>query len=95
MSLPGLERSPRFDLDLGIDRLEVVKISRQSAEQRKGRAGREGPGSCYRLWSEVAYDGWAESTAPEISRVGLFIWSLDGWLPPRPVSLPSRACMYA
>ncbi|MDH3998811.1 MAG: ATP-dependent helicase HrpB, partial [Desulfuromonadales bacterium] len=48
----GWERRPRFDAARGMDLLETVRISRASAEQRAGRAGRLGPGSCYRLWSQ-------------------------------------------
>ncbi len=48
----GWERRPRFDAARGMTRLETLRISRASAEQRAGRAGRLGPGRCYRLWSE-------------------------------------------
>ncbi len=46
----GLARVPRFDPALGLTRLETVRSSRASAEQRAGRAGRLGPGHCHRLW---------------------------------------------
>lgn len=48
----GLARTPRFDPSSGLTRLETVSISQSSAEQRRGRAGRLGPGVCYRLWPE-------------------------------------------
>jgi ATP-dependent helicase HrpB len=48
----GWERRPRFDAARGMTRLETLRISRASAEQRAGRAGRLGPGHCYRLWTE-------------------------------------------
>jgi len=48
----GWERRPRFDAARGMTRLDTVRISRASADQRAGRAGRLGPGRCYRLWSE-------------------------------------------
>ena len=48
----GWERRPRFDAARGMTRLETLRISRASAEQRAGRAGRLGPGRCYRLWPE-------------------------------------------
>jgi ATP-dependent helicase HrpB len=50
----GFERRPHFDPARGMTTLERTRISRASAEQRAGRAGRLGPGICYRLWSE----GW-------------------------------------
>jgi len=46
----GLARAPRFEPGTGLTRLETVNISQASAEQRRGRAGRLEPGSCYRLW---------------------------------------------
>lgn len=48
----GLAREPRFDPNSGFSRLATVTISQASADQRAGRAGRLGPGSCYRLWPE-------------------------------------------
>ena len=47
----GLAREPRFDPTTGMSRLETVRVSAPSAAQRTGRAGRLGPGTCYRLWS--------------------------------------------
>ncbi len=67
----GLARVLRFDARIGIDRLEVTRISRASAEQRTGRAGRTGPGLCVRMWS--AHDDRALRPAeePEVRRVDL------------------------
>jgi ATP-dependent helicase HrpB len=67
----GLARVLRFDARIGIDRLEVTRISRASADQRTGRAGRTGPGVCVRLWS--AHDDRALRPAedPEVRRVDL------------------------
>ena len=48
----GLARIPRFEPASGLTRLETVNISQASAEQRRGRAGRLEPGSCYRLWPQ-------------------------------------------
>ena len=48
----GLARVLRFDPGVGLDRLEISRISRASADQRTGRAGRTAPGICLRLWSE-------------------------------------------
>src|SRR5262249_20660427 len=50
---------------------ELLPISRASAEQRAGRAGRTQPGVCVRLWSELAHRARAEQTEPEIRRVDL------------------------
>ena len=48
----GLSRVPRYEPDVGITRLETVRVSRAAADQRTGRAGRTEPGVCYRLWDE-------------------------------------------
>ena len=48
----GLSRVPRYEPDVGLTRLETVRVSRASADQRRGRAGRTEPGVCYRLWDE-------------------------------------------
>ena len=56
----GLERRQVFDPATGMSRRETVRISRASAEQRAGRAGRTAPGVCWRLWSESAERGFAE-----------------------------------
>ncbi|WP_324710622.1 ATP-dependent helicase HrpB [Pseudomonas citronellolis] len=52
----GLARVPRFDPGSGMTRLETQRISRASATQRGGRAGRLEPGVCYRLWSEAQHE---------------------------------------
>lgn len=49
----GLAKVPRFSPQTGMSRLETVRISRASADQRRGRAGRLAPGVCYRLWTEA------------------------------------------
>lgn len=67
----GLERRMRFDPASGLDRLELGRISRASAEQRAGRAGRQGPGLCLRLWTEHDERSLQEREAPEIRRVDL------------------------
>src|SRR5262249_18083724 len=46
----GLARVPRFDPNVGVTRLDTVRVSRAAADQRRGRAGRTEPGVCYRLW---------------------------------------------
>ena len=67
----GLARILRYDAGVGLDRLELVSISRASAEQRAGRAGRTGPGICLRLWSEAEQRSMSEREEPEIRRVDL------------------------
>jgi ATP-dependent helicase HrpB len=67
----GLARVLTFDPAVGLDRLDLAPISKSSAAQRAGRAGRERPGVCVRLWSEGQHLGRAEQTEPEIRRVDL------------------------
>ncbi|MBM4352199.1 MAG: ATP-dependent helicase HrpB [Deltaproteobacteria bacterium] len=67
----GLARVARFDPRRGINMLTVQKISRASAEQRAGRAGRTEPGTCRRLWSLYDHQGRSEHETPEIGRVDL------------------------
>ncbi|MFN0007285.1 MAG: ATP-dependent helicase HrpB [Planctomycetota bacterium] len=67
----GLARVMRFDPSVGLDRLELSRISRASAEQRAGRAGRTAPGVCFRLWSQAEERSLREREDPEIRRVDL------------------------
>lgn len=60
-----------FDPKAKMQRLQEFWISRASSEQRKGRAGRTGPGVCYRLYAESDYDAFAPYPVPEIHRVAL------------------------
>jgi ATP-dependent helicase HrpB len=62
----GLVRKPEFDLRTGMTRLNTQRISRASSVQRAGRAGRLGPGVCYRLWSEDQQAQLARYSTPEI-----------------------------
>jgi ATP-dependent helicase HrpB len=73
----GLARRARFDPATGMSGLETVRISRASADQRRGRAGRLGPGVCYRLWSESEHAALAAQTAPEIVEADLAPVALD------------------
>lgn len=73
----GLERRPRYDAARGMSRLETVRISRASAEQRAGRAGRLGPGICYRLWSEGQQGALLPFTPPEIRSADLAPLALE------------------
>lgn len=77
----GLSRQLRFDPNVGLDRLELLPISRASAEQRAGRAGRQQPGLCIRLWNETSHRARLEHTAPEIQRVDLAgpVLQLKAW----------------
>ena len=67
----GLARIPRYDANRGINVLLVEKISQASSDQRAGRAGRTGPGSCLRLWSRSEHDERAPQQLPEIRRLDL------------------------
>jgi ATP-dependent helicase HrpB len=67
----GLARVLQFDPHVGLDRLEVTPISRSSADQRAGRAGRTRPGVCLRLWSEQSHRLRADAETPEVRRVDL------------------------
>lgn len=67
----GQQRRAVFDPNSGMTRLVTGRVSKASAEQRKGRAGRIEPGVCYRLWSESEQFGLADFTAPEIQQADL------------------------
>ena len=62
----GYVRTARFDLGAGANRLETLRVSRAAAEQRAGRAGRLGPGTAYRLWSQDQQGALAAHDVPEI-----------------------------
>ncbi|MFB6398853.1 MULTISPECIES: ATP-dependent helicase HrpB [Pseudomonas] len=67
----GLARVPRFDPGSGMTRLDTQRISRASATQRAGRAGRLEPGVCYRLWSEAQHEQLAAHGSAEILQADL------------------------
>ena len=73
----GLSRVPRYEPDVGLTRLETVRVSRASADQRRGRAGRTEPGVCYRLWDEPQTASLAAVDAPEILAADLSSLVLD------------------
>ncbi len=87
----GLQRRPRFSPRSGMTRLETMMVSRSSADQRRGRAGRTAPGICYRLWNEGEYllphtppeivDADLTPLALELASWGSSVW---GWLDPPP-----------
>ncbi len=62
----GLSRKSIFDSRTGMSHLETVRVSRASADQRRGRAGRTGPGVCYRLWGENENSMMPEYDTPEV-----------------------------
>lgn len=67
----GLARVARYDPHRGIDTLLVERISRASADQRAGRAGRTGPGACVRLWTEAEHRQRLAFDVPEVCRLDL------------------------
>lgn len=101
----GQMRVPRFSPRSGMTRLETVRVSQASADQRRGRAGRLEPGVCYRLWTEEAQRGLLPFTPPEIldadlasMALELAAWGTDGatlpWLtPPPPASLATARAL--
>lgn len=99
----GLARVSRFDPRTGMSRLETVRTSRASADQRRGRAGRTEPGVCYRLWSEAAERALMPALPAEILvadlaplALDLAVWgTLDpsslAWLDPPPPAAMAKA----
>lgn len=67
----GIARIARYDSERGIGTLGIEEISRASADQRKGRAGRTAPGTCHRLWTESGHLNRPERNTPEIQRSDL------------------------
>jgi ATP-dependent helicase HrpB len=99
----GLSRVPRYSPRHGMTRLATVRVSRASAEQRRGRAGRLAPGVCYRLWSSQEEMALPERSTPEILEADLAPLALDlaaagvrdpselRWLDPPPAAAFSEA----
>ncbi len=98
----GLSRVPRFSARTGMTRLETVRVSRASADQRAGRAGRQAPGVCHRLWSEPEQAGLVPFHDPEIMDADLAPLALTlaatgmdasslRWLDPPPAAHLSQA----
>jgi len=85
----GLARVPRYEPDVGLTRLETVRVSRASAEQRRGRAGRTEPGICYRLWDEPQTAALEAANRPEILAADLsgLVLDLAHWGVADPASL--------
>lgn len=86
----GLEKRVRLDPRTGLERLETVRISRYSAEQRAGRAGRTGPGRALRLWSETEHAQLEERAPPELHRTCLAspLLQVLAFQPGRPEDFP-------
>jgi ATP-dependent helicase HrpB len=77
----GLARVPRYEPDVGLTRLETVRVSRAAADQRRGRAGRTEPGVAYRLWDEQQTASLEPYARPEILSTDLsgFVLDLAAW----------------
>jgi ATP-dependent helicase HrpB len=99
----GLMRRPMFFPGTGLTRLQTLPVSRASADQRRGRAGRTGPGICYRIWSEHVHKGLVPFSRPEILEqdlagvaLELALWGARDtdalkWLDPPPAPAVARA----
>jgi len=85
----GLARVPRYEPDVGLTRLETVRVSRAAADQRRGRAGRTEPGVCYRLWDEPQTASLEAANRPEILAADLagLVLDLAHWGVADPASL--------
>ena len=73
----GFGRTSRFDPKSGLSRLETLRISKDSADQRAGRAGRLSSGVCYRMWTKATHERLAEHRVPEIMEADLASLVLD------------------
>ncbi len=73
----GLARVPRYDARSGMSRLETVRVSQASADQRRGRAGRTAPGHCIRLWDESQQASLPARATPEILETDLSALALE------------------
>jgi ATP-dependent helicase HrpB len=73
----GFGRTSKFDPSSGLSRLETVQISRDSADQRAGRAGRLSPGLCYRMWTKTSHFRRASHRIPEILETDLASLALE------------------
>jgi ATP-dependent helicase HrpB len=86
----GYHRQLTYDDALGLDRLELTRISKASAEQRAGRAGRTGPGLCVRMWGMREERGLEPFQIPEVRRLDLAgaLLALRAWGERDPLAFP-------
>lgn len=77
----GLSRVPRFNPRTGLTKLETLRVTKDAADQRAGRAGRLAPGVCYRMWSEGLHHTLQPSRQPEILEADLapLVLELANW----------------
>lgn len=77
----GMARVPRFDPRSGLTHLETIRVTKDAADQRAGRAGRLGPGICYRLWTEGTQRNLILQRKPEILEADLtpLLLELSQW----------------
>lgn len=99
----GLLRVPRFDPRSGLTRLETIRVTQDSAEQRRGRAGRLEPGVCSRLWTSAEHQSLAPRRPPEMLDADLAplllelaLWGTAdpaelSWLTPPPIGAVAQA----
>lgn len=99
----GLLRVPRFDPRTGLTRLETIRVTQDSADQRRGRAGRLEPGICYRLWTAPEQAALTPRRPPEMLEADLAPLMLDlalwgtadpselSWLTPPPAGTVAQA----
>lgn len=99
----GLARVPKYEPAMGLTRLETVRVSRASADQRRGRAGRTEPGVAYRLWTEPETQALIPFATPEILEsdlsgliLDLAVWGVNdpaklAWLDPPPAPAIAEA----
>jgi ATP-dependent helicase HrpB len=99
----GLSRVPRFDPRTGLTKLETVRVTKDAADQRAGRAGRLGPGTCYRMWTEGSHQHLIPTRVPEILEADLapmllelLHWGIKdlgtlSWITPPPAGAVNQA----
>ncbi len=99
----GLMRVPRFDARSALARLDTIRVTKDSADQRRGRAGRLEPGTCYRLWTAAQHMTLTPRRSPEILDTELTslvldvaLWGVDdprelSWLDPPPAGAIAQA----